>query len=81
LGATTTTENGPTTTMPPSTTVAPTTTVETEPTTVPQTPPTTGGACRPGWGYGDKNHCHSGPPGLAKGHGRHNEHPGKPHHG
>ena len=22
-------------------------------------------ACRPGWGYGDKNHAHCGPPGLA----------------
>jgi hypothetical protein len=21
------------------------------------------GACKPGWGYGDHNHCHSGPPG------------------
>ena len=20
--------------------------------------------CKPGWGYGDKNHCHTGPPGL-----------------
>ena len=20
-------------------------------------------ACKPGWGWGDKNHCHSGPPG------------------
>jgi hypothetical protein len=20
-------------------------------------------SCKPGWGYGDKNHCHSGPPG------------------
>jgi PA-IL-like protein len=20
--------------------------------------------CKPGWGWGDKNHCHSGPPGL-----------------
>jgi hypothetical protein len=20
--------------------------------------------CKPGWGFGDKNHCHSGPPGL-----------------
>lgn len=19
---------------------------------------------RPGWGYGDENHCHTGPPGL-----------------
>ena len=38
--------------------------------------PTTGGGygyghvtppphCKPGWGHGDKNHCHSGPPGLA----------------
>jgi hypothetical protein len=24
--------------------------------------------CKPGWGYGDTNHCHSGPPGLGKGH-------------
>ena len=22
--------------------------------------------CKPGWGFGDKNHCHSGPPGLEK---------------
>lgn len=22
--------------------------------------------CKPGWGYGDKNHCHSGPPGLSE---------------
>jgi len=22
--------------------------------------------CRPGWGYGDDNHCHSGPPGQSK---------------
>ena len=21
------------------------------------------GECKPGWGFGDKNHCHSGPPG------------------
>lgn len=21
-------------------------------------------ACKPGWGFGDRNHCHSGPPGL-----------------
>jgi len=26
--------------------------------------------CKPGYGYGDKNHCHSGPPGLAKGKGK-----------
>ena len=29
--------------------------------TVTPTPP-----CKPGWGYGDKNHCHSGPPGQLK---------------
>jgi hypothetical protein len=23
------------------------------------------GLCKPGYGYGDKNHCHSGPPGLS----------------
>ena len=28
-----------------------------------QTPTTVAGACKPGWGHGDKNHCHSGPPG------------------
>jgi hypothetical protein len=22
--------------------------------------------CKPGWGYGDKNHCHFGPPGQKK---------------
>lgn len=22
-----------------------------------------GDDCKPGWGWGDKNHCHSGPPG------------------
>ena len=27
---------------------------------------TTVAACKPGWGYGDKNHCHSGPPGKQK---------------
>lgn len=26
-------------------------------------------ACRPGWGFGDKNHCHTGPPGLNNGYG------------
>lgn len=24
--------------------------------------------CKPGWGYGDKNHCHSGPSGLTHNH-------------
>lgn len=26
------------------------------------------GPCKPGWGWGDKKHCHSGPPGLKKFH-------------
>jgi hypothetical protein len=38
-----------------STSVSSTSSSSTTSTTVP---------CKPGWGYGDKNHCHSGPPGL-----------------
>ena len=30
---------------------------------MPETPTT---MCKPGWGYGDTNHCHSGPPGHVK---------------
>lgn len=30
----------------------------------PVTAPITGADCKPGWGFGDKNHCHSGPSGL-----------------
>ncbi|HSW48217.1 MAG TPA: hypothetical protein VLG67_04005 [Candidatus Saccharimonadales bacterium] len=33
----------------------------------PITSPITG-LCKPGWGFGDKNHCHSGPPGINKQH-------------
>ena len=33
----------------------------------PVTSPITGPLCKPGWGYGDKNHCHFGPPGQLKG--------------
>jgi hypothetical protein len=56
FGATTTT--GPTTTT---TTVAPTTTTTT---VAPTTTTTAPSACnRPGYGYGDKNHYHCGPPG------------------
>ena len=59
---TTTTADTTTTTVAPTTTttVAPTTTTTVAPTTT-----TTGvsAQCKPGWGYGDKNHCHSGPPG------------------
>ena len=32
--------------------------------TVTVTSSTTAGSCKPGWGYGDKNHEHCGPPGL-----------------
>jgi len=35
-----------------------------KPTVVPTEPPVE--PCRPGWGYGDDNHCHSGPPGQDK---------------
>ena len=37
------------------------------PTDVPATPteePTE--ECKPGWGHGDKNHCHDGPPGQER---------------
>jgi hypothetical protein len=40
------------------------TTTDTETSTTMSSPPTTA-PCKPGWGYGDTNHCHSGPPGLA----------------
>jgi len=36
-------------------------------------------ACKPGWGYGDTNHCHSGPPGLV-GHQQHSHGHGRGHH-
>lgn len=34
--------------------------------TVTVTSSTTTGSCKPGWGYGDKNHEHCGPPGQVK---------------
>jgi hypothetical protein len=43
------------------TTVAATTT-----TNAPTTTTTPSQQCKPGYGYGDKNHCHSGPPGQNK---------------
>ena len=69
-GPTTTTTAGPTTT----TTAAPTTTPPAGPTTTTTMGPTTTTTtvqkpCKPGWGHGDKNHCHSGPPGRGNGHG------------
>lgn|SRR5258708_3161502 len=33
------------------------------PVTNPITSPITSPLCKPGWGFGDKNHCHFGPPG------------------
>jgi hypothetical protein len=35
----------------------------TSPITSPITSPSN---CKPGWGFGDKNHCHSGPRGLSE---------------
>ena len=45
-----------------------TTTIESDtPTTLPAAPATTvPEQCKPGYGYGDTNHCHSGPPGQNK---------------
>jgi hypothetical protein len=55
------------------TTVADTTTTTTLQSTPIVPAPTTPQSCKPGWGYGDKNHCHSGPPGLQNDHaGKHN---------
>jgi len=34
-----------------------------KPVTGPITSPITSPLCKPGWGFGDKNHCHFGPPG------------------
>jgi len=40
----------------------------TEPTpeSIPTPEPTEKVKCKPGWGHGDKNHCHDGPPGQDK---------------
>ncbi len=62
----TTTTRAPTTTTtvaPTTTTRAPTTTTTVAPTTTTTEAPR---ACRPGWGHGDRNHCHTGPPGQVK---------------
>jgi hypothetical protein len=57
---TTTIDVGSTTTVPETTSTAVSTTTAPTPT---RTGPV---SCKPGWGYGDTNHCHSGPPGLHK---------------
>ena len=43
-----------------------TTTTSTVKTTTTTAPKTTTTVCKPGNGFGDKNHCHSGPPGQNK---------------
>ena len=55
----------PITTTAPTTTTAVLTTTTSTSTTVPTTTTTTqvGAQCKAGWGKGDKNHCHTGPPG------------------
>jgi hypothetical protein len=64
---TTTVEETTTTVEETTTTVEETpTTVEETPTTVPDESPKSSDDCKPGWGYGDTNHCHTGPPGLLK---------------
>lgn len=50
------------------TTLESTTTVPVTTTTVLVTTTSTPQPCKPGWGYGDKNHCHSGPPGQQNHH-------------
>jgi cytoskeletal protein RodZ len=72
---TTTTVDAPTTTTEPDTT---TTTEPDTTTTLPSTTTTVPEPCKPGWGYGDTNHCHSGPPGLD---GTHRKNPAKHHTG
>ncbi len=42
-----------------------TTTLEAGPTDAPTSTTVPSTECKPGWGYGDENHCHSGPPGLS----------------
>ena len=58
--STTSTSTTTTSTTTTSTTTTSTTTSTSTTTTAP--PP----ECKPGYGYGDKNHCHSGPPGQNK---------------
>jgi hypothetical protein len=63
---TTVSESVPTTESTTTTVAETTTTTESTTTTVAPEPDTDEPAdeeCKPGWGYGDKNHCHSGPPG------------------
>ena len=65
--STSTTASTSTSTSTTSSTSTSSTTTTTEPTSSTTMP------CKPGWGYGDTNHCHSGPPGL-----NHSHHGGGP---
>jgi hypothetical protein len=64
VDTTTSTANEDTT--PSTTTAPPTTTPQAVDPTTTTTPALGTQACKPGWGYGDTNHCHSGPPGQNK---------------
>jgi hypothetical protein len=57
--------NGTSSYPPPTTTTTVKTTTTTVKTTTTTVPKTTTTVCKPGYGYGDKNHCHTGPPGQA----------------
>jgi len=67
---TTTTGTGTTTTGTTTTGTTGTTTTGTTTTTESTTSSTTT-QCKPGNGFGDKNHCHSGPPGHKRHHNNH----------
>ena len=63
-------DNGSTTTGTTTTGSTTTGTTTTVTTTTASTTSTESTQCKPGNGFGDKNHCHSGPPGHKK-HGKH----------
>ena len=65
-GQTTTTTGTGTMTTGTGTTTTGTGTMTTETTTTESTTSSTSTQCKPGNGFGDKNHCHSGPPGHSK---------------
>jgi hypothetical protein len=69
-GTTTTTsfDEGTTTTTTFDEGTTTTTTFDEGTTTTTTTAPDGSETCKPGHGYGDKNHCHSGPPGQNKSH-------------
>lgn len=52
--------------QPPPVVVTPPVVVQPPPVVVTPPAPTPVQTCKPGYGYGDKNHCHAGPPGQLK---------------